>query len=76
MTRTIKEITPTPQQWEVIDSLYDPYIKASSYGTLFVYDIKDDEYVRLYVIDPEGEYTLEELIDLGYGWRDVELELV
>lgn len=68
-TRTIPEITPTKEQWEIIDRLYDPYIKASLYDTLYVYDIKDDEYVRLYVIDPDGGCTVEELIELGYGWR-------
>lgn len=76
MSRTIPAITPTEEQWEIIDSLYDPYVKEHLYNKkmgLFVYDIKEDEYVRLYIIKPDGRYCVQELIDPGFGWRDVEL---
>lgn len=72
MARRIIRHEPTEAQWDVIDSLFDPYIKArgSENGeTIQVYEVIDDSEVNLYTIQSDGEYTIESLIALNHGWE-------
>lgn len=65
---------PTPAQWAVIDTLHNPFIQtyaqvsADQSRPIFVQEVKDDYQVRVYNIDPDGEYTFEELNGFHQGW--------
>lgn len=74
--RIIPAIKPTPEQWAVIDSIHDPYVKQyPGKSEVMVYEIKDDSHVALYTIQTDGSYVTEELLDgLGYGWTTLDSE--
>lgn len=72
MARRIIRHEPTEAQWDVIDSLFDPYVKArgSENGEIIqVYEVIDDSDVNLYTIKPDGEYVIESLVALNHGWE-------
>lgn len=72
MARRIIRHEPTEAQWNVIDSLSDPYVSArgSENGeALQVYEIVEDSEVNLYTIQPNGEYIIESLVGLYNGWE-------
>lgn len=75
MARRIIRHEPTEAQWNVIDSLSDPYVSArgSENGeALQVYEIvedSEDSEVNLYTIQPNGEYIIESLVGLYNGWE-------
>lgn len=72
MARRIIRHEPTEAQWNVIDSLTDPYVNArgSENGeALQVYEIVEDSEVNLYTIQPNGEYIIESLVGLYNGWE-------
>lgn len=71
MSKTIT-ITLTDPQAAVVDSLYAPHLNipdAEGEGEITVYEVMDDNYVRLYTIAPDGSYSYESLED-GFhrGW--------
>lgn len=73
--RVIPAIEPTEAQWRVLDSLRDPYVKQAENGVLQAYEIKDDNHVALYTVQPDGAYLVETLLDgLGYGWTTLDSE--
>lgn len=66
-------ITMTDDQAATLRSLSDPYIPARSHdasdGVLHAYEVIDDNHVRLYSIQPDGDFTYESLEDgFNYGW--------
>lgn len=72
MARRIIRHEPTEAQWNVINSLHEPYVNArgSENGeTIKVYEIVDDNEVNLYTIQPNGEYIIESLVALNHGWE-------
>lgn len=72
MARRIIRHEPTEAQWDVIDSLFDPYVKAlgSENGeAIQVYEVIDDSEVNLYTIQPDGECVSETLVALNHGWE-------
>lgn len=70
-------ITPTPAQWAIIQLLDNPFIPADNFDggtTLSVYNIEDDEIIELYTINPDGNYSVEQLQGLHQGWQTTVLD--
>lgn len=67
---TVISVTVTPEQRELLSQLYNPYVKTGDQpGQIYVYEIRDDSYVRQLIVDPDGSYTYEALNNgLGGGW--------
>lgn len=64
-------IEPTDAQWATIDGItggHHPFLVPVGEGVLHLEHTVDDTSVRLYVIQPDGSYTYEELEGLGQGW--------
>lgn len=60
------KINTTEAQDKVIAGIYDPFIKPNQPGQgVYVYEVKEDHHVALWVIDPDGEYFVE---TLQGGW--------
>lgn len=68
------EHRPTPEQQEVLDTLFNPFVPARSTvegADLEAYVIRDDNLVELYVISADGSYRCERLNGFGQGWSEV-----
>lgn len=64
-------IEPTDAQWVTIDEItagHHPFLMPVGEGVLHLEHTVDNTSVRLYVIQPDGGYTYEELEGLGQGW--------
>lgn len=73
--RVIPAVEPTAEQWAILDTIHEPYPKASSNGDIAVYEIKDDSSVALYTIKPDGSYLVEALLNgLHHGWTTLDAE--
>ncbi len=74
VSKTIPAIDLTAQQHVVFNDIHDPYVKASNKeGAVSVYEIRDDNHVALYTIQPNGEYIVEALLDgFNYGWTTLD----
>lgn len=64
----LPEITLTAEQKALIDTLYDPYVKALPDGSIRITNIIGDTDVELYTVEPNGDYIFETLIALNNGW--------
>lgn len=65
---------PTPEQQEVLDGLFNPYVPARSSGEgadVHACVIRDDNLVETYIIAADGSYTCERLNGFGQGWSEV-----
>lgn len=69
MSQRTRTIEVTDEQATVIKGLFDPYVgfrDHSQGSTIMVYEVKDTR-VSLYVIDPDGTYSIEVLHRDGFG---------
>lgn len=64
----------TPEQQDVLDGLFNPFVSARSSGEgadVHACVIRDDNLVETYVIAADGSYTCERLNGFGQGWSEV-----
>lgn len=58
----------TPEQAAIVETLHDPHLKGREDGVVTAYEVRDDDYVELVTIQPDGSWTAEALNGFGYGW--------
>ena len=65
--------TVSAAQKAVIDTMRAPHFSLTHFnnGTIAVVDVIDDHTVRNYSINPDGSHVIEELEELGGGWKQV-----
>lgn len=64
----------TPEQQDVLDGLFSPFISARPSGEgadVHACVIRDDNLVETYIIAADGSYTCERLNGFGQGWSEV-----